>query len=82
MSIETFLMDKNIAKNEKQAQMIMIGVIVLCLLFIIVRIGGNGSSSNANVELTPEEQALIDLETAPGGEFDPAAVDADAGLNI
>jgi len=60
MSIEQFLIKKNIAKDKKGAQAIMIGIIVLCALFFVVR--GFGGNKNQAPELTPEELEILEQE--------------------
>lgn len=65
MGIEQFLVDRNIARNKKQAEGLMIGVIVLCLIFIGIRMFGGKSSGR---DLSPEE--LQQLEAEFGADFE------------
>lgn len=65
MSIEKFLIDRNIARNKKQAEGIMIALIVLCLLFIGIKMFGGTSS--APERLSPEQ--IAELEAEFGNEF-------------
>jgi len=55
MSIEKFLIDRNIARNKKQAEGIMIAAIVLCLLFIVIRSFGGGNDDNSITDPDPIE---------------------------
>lgn len=65
MSIEKFLIDRNVVKTKKQAEGVMIGIIAICLIFIIVNMfGGNSRPSG---ELTPEE--IQQLRAEFGDEF-------------
>lgn len=63
MSIEKFLVDRNIARNKKQAEGIMIAVIVLCLIFIGIKMFG-GKSSGQN--LSPAELEQLQAEFNAG----------------
>ena len=66
MSIEKFLVDRNIARNKKQAEGLMIAVIVACLLFIGINLFVRSSPSVP--ELTPEE--IAEFEAEFGVDFD------------
>lgn len=52
MNITKFLIKKNIVKNESQANVLMIFVILLCVLYFVLR--GN-STTPSLPELTEEE---------------------------
>lgn len=64
MSITKFLIRKNIVKNENQANMLMIFVILLCVLYFVV--GANNNSSEipeyTEEELIQMEQDMIFME--------------------
>lgn len=67
MSISKFLINKKLAKNEKQANIIMILIIGACLLFVILQ--NIGGTSNQNSELTPEEIELLQQEDFDSNNF-------------
>lgn len=54
MSIEKFLQDKGIVKSKKQANSVMIGVIILCFMFIFWNMF-SGKKQTAPQPLSPEE---------------------------
>ncbi len=60
MSIEKFLVDRNIVRNKKQAEGIMIAVIILCLIVIGINIFGGRSPKQP--ELSPEEIEQFESE--------------------
>lgn len=57
MSISKFLINKKIVKNEKQADGLMIVIVVVCLLFLIIQ--NFGGSFNGTPGLTQEEIELL-----------------------
>lgn len=62
MGIEKFLIEKNIARDKKQAEIVMIAMIVVCMLFIGYKTF-RGKKQN-NTELTPEQ--IKQLENMEG----------------
>jgi len=71
MSIEKFLIKKNIAKNKQQANAIMIGIIVLCLLFFVIKNIQNNSNKNPDPYEGLTEEEIMQLQ-----EFDVTPEDA------
>jgi hypothetical protein len=72
MSIEKFLVDRNIVKTKKQAEGVMLAIIVVCLIFIGFKMFGGKSPSRSN-DLSPEELQQREADFGMGTEFaDPA----------
>ena len=65
MSLEKFLVDRNIARDKKQAEIIMVTIIALCLIFIGIKLFGGGSSS-PDSSLTPEERQQLEADILQG----------------
>ena len=60
ISIEQFLLRKNIAKNAAHAKLIMIGVILVCIIIIfLLNRPGSGSSIP---DLTEEQIQALEAE--------------------
>ncbi len=62
MNIEKFLKDKNIVRNKKQANMVMIFFIILCII-VIIMISRKPRYNNVNdrEKLSPEEIELMNI---------------------
>lgn len=71
MSITDLLIKKKIAKDKKQADIIMIVVIALCAAFLLFKMFSGGNSNQEFQELTPEQ-----IERLESGDFTAEEVDA------
>jgi len=63
MSIETFLVNKKIAKDVKQAEKIMIGFVILCFVFLFVK---RVTKKDTPTQLSPEQMQEFQIELPPG----------------
>ena len=70
MSIENFLKNKGIVRNRKQANFVMLGIIIICIviIFFVSRKSQYDNIDNQEA-LTPEEMKLMELqENIPQGD--------------
>ena len=73
MSIENFLKEKGIARDRKQANIVMIGIIILCLALMFFISRKSKPHTVSNQKLTPEEIELMKLTETNVPQNTPSA---------
>lgn len=87
MSISDFLIKKKIAKNEAQANIVMIGIIIVCFVFIIISnidFSSNrttedfGDNPDEFIDPVLDEEFETNTSTSTRGEYS----DFDLNINL